>query len=100
MVVTETCGGTMSGYCATGIASSEIRPAIAVTIAMTIASRGRSTKTAEIIAQRRSRVGAGTGDGEDRRPGRNALHALHDHLLAAVEPALDDDVRARPRRRS
>ena len=40
--VTSTCGGTMSGNCATGIFSSEIAPAITITTAITIASRGRS----------------------------------------------------------
>ena len=38
----------MSGYCATGMTNnSESAPAMVVTIAMTIAKRGRSTKIAE-----------------------------------------------------
>ena len=41
VVLTVTCGGTMSGNCATGSAPSAITPAITMTIAMTIASRGR-----------------------------------------------------------
>lgn len=43
----------MSGYCATGMATNEIAPAMVVTIAMTIASRGRSTKIADSMAQLR-----------------------------------------------
>ena len=41
----------MSGNCATGMRSIDSAPAIVITIAMTIARRGRSTKTEEIIAQ-------------------------------------------------
>jgi hypothetical protein len=52
--VTETCGGTMSGYCASGIVQSVSMPAIVVTMAMTMASRGRSTK----MAARHLRAGA------------------------------------------
>ena len=37
---TVTCGGTMSGNCATGICSSASAPAIVMTKAMTIARRG------------------------------------------------------------
>ena len=48
-MVTETCGGTMSGYCASGMTLSEIRPAMVSRSEMTIARRGRSTKTEEII---------------------------------------------------
>ena len=51
MVVTDTWGGTMSGYCATGIARNANAPAIVVTTAMTIARRGRSTKIADNIVQ-------------------------------------------------
>ncbi len=40
----------MSGNCATGMRVSAIRPAMVMTIAMTIASRGRSTKTAQNMA--------------------------------------------------
>src|SRR5215467_1395575 len=46
-VVTETWGGTMSRYWATGITKSASMPAIVVTIAITMASRGRSTKMAD-----------------------------------------------------
>ncbi len=47
--MTWTCGGTMSGYCASGIAKIAIRPASVITIEMTKASRGRSMKMFEII---------------------------------------------------
>ena len=40
----------MSGNCATGMRLSEISPASVMTMAMTTASRGRSIKTAEIMA--------------------------------------------------
>jgi len=39
----------MSGYCASGITNSDRRPAIVVTSAMTMASRGLSTKIADNI---------------------------------------------------
>ena len=39
----------MSGNCATGMRSIASAPASVITIAMTMASRGRSTKTEEII---------------------------------------------------
>ncbi len=63
-----TCGGTMSGNCATGMRSSASTPASVMTIAMTIASRGRSTKTAEIMARLPLRR-AGRRPGWRRRPG-------------------------------
>ena len=47
LVVTETWGGTISGYCAIGMEYSANAPAIVVTIAMTMARRGRSTKIDE-----------------------------------------------------
>src|SRR5690348_7265664 len=50
-VVTDTCGGTISGYCATGITTSDSSPAMVVTMAMTVASRGRSMKIAENMPQ-------------------------------------------------
>ena len=44
-----TCGGTISGNCAIGIAVMAMRPASVMTIEMTKASRGRSMKMPEII---------------------------------------------------
>src|SRR6516164_9912331 len=49
VVVTCTCGGTISGYCASGMTNSDTSPAIEMTRAMTIANRGRSTKIADSI---------------------------------------------------
>src|SRR3954447_21997931 len=82
IVVTCTCGGTMSGYCASGITNSDTRPAIVVTRAMTIASRGRATKIAENIdlapGQRWGRwVGFHLHAGPDR------LESFDDDLFAA-----------------
>ncbi|MGB6468491.1 MAG: hypothetical protein WBF27_20205, partial [Xanthobacteraceae bacterium] len=44
-----TCGGTMSGNCAIGIADMAMMPARVITIAMTMANRGRSMKILENI---------------------------------------------------
>src|SRR5690348_5140731 len=79
VVVTETCGGTMSGYCASGIATSAIAPAITVTMAMTMARRGRSTKIDDSIASasgcRSHRRSLHGGAGPER------AQPLDDHLL-------------------
>src|SRR3954454_5838831 len=92
IVVTETCGGTMSGYCATGIAMKASAPAIVVITAMTIASRGRSTKIADSMGSApvdrlRDRAGA------HGHPGAQTLQPLDDHELAAREALVDDDAR-------
>src|SRR5215218_5548093 len=94
--VTSTCGGTMSGNCATGICSSEIAPAITVTTAMTTARRGRSTKTLEIMALARLRGdGAGGGQVTSRRSrrhdgaGTRPLRALRDDQRSRFEPTVD-----------
>ncbi len=44
-----TCGGTMSGNCAMGIAKIAMTPARVMTMAMTMASRGRSMKMPDNI---------------------------------------------------
>src|SRR5450432_795393 len=97
----------MSGNCATGSAKMAMIPASVMTIAMTKASRGRSTKMAEItsgsapgpggglggLARRATRGAARrlAGDGDDlARP--HLLHAVDDDLLALLDAALDDDV--------
>src|SRR3984893_185433 len=90
MVVTETWGGTISGYCAIGIENSATAPAMVVTMAMTIASRGRSTNMAESIGLApcqscRQRVRP------YRHAGPDALQSLHDDLLAPGEALIDDD---------
>src|SRR4051794_12421146 len=91
VVVTETCGGTMSGDCATGVTKMDRMPAIAVTIAMTAASRGRSTKTLESTGSapaccRRNRTRG------DRGARAQAFHSLYDHLFAAGETAIENRV--------
>src|SRR6476661_848426 len=88
----------MSGNCATGMRRIDSTPASVIRMAMTIASRGRSTKTAEIMsACRRPRRGwrrcGRTGRHGD--PGANFLDALqHDHV-AVVEAAHDHRSRGR-----
>src|ERR1700751_3565393 len=75
------------------MAKIETSPAIVVTSAMTIASRGRSTKIAESIglSPAHARV---IGRSPNRRPGPQALDTLDDDLLAPVESRGHDDVRA------
>ena len=80
----------MSGYWATGIARYAKAPAIVVTIAMTIARRGRSTKIAENIAS------APVGRRRQRRRlhrhvAAHSLDPLDDHLFAAGQALLHDD---------
>src|SRR5215469_13406925 len=93
VVETWTCGGTMSGYCASGMINNDKRPAIVVTRAMTIASRGRSTNIADSMAlaaiQRR-----GDRLGLDRRSRSQALDALDDDEFATLETFGDDNVLA------
>src|ERR1700722_16699120 len=88
-----TCGGTMSGNCATGMRNSDRTPASVIRIAMTIARRGRSTKTAEIIRLLSRRLGCGwwwrgraRRDLDSRPDSLNAVH--HDHI-AFVEGRSD-----------
>src|SRR5262249_15624771 len=84
LVVTSTWGGTMSGSCATGIRKSAKSPPSVMTIEMTIASRGRSMNTDEIM------FSAPAGDGRRGR-GRYRcvrpcpLEALHDNLLSLLQ---------------
>src|SRR6476469_5225223 len=92
LVVTETWGGTISGYCAIGIEYSASAPAIVVTMAMTMASRGRSTKTEESIESTpqclRHRACS------HRYSGTDPLQAVHDDLLAAGQARVNHDIRA------
>src|SRR6476659_4949318 len=92
LVVTETWGGTISGYCAIGIEYSANAPAIVVTMAMTMASRGRSTKTEESIESTpqclRHRACS------HRYSGTDPLQAVHDDLLAAGQARVNHDIRA------
>src|SRR5262249_43392643 len=83
----------MSGYCASGMAYSASRPAIVVTIEMTMARRGRSTKMAESIAS------ASADRRLDRvRPHRCARthtrQPLDDDLLTAGEAGVHHDAGA------
>ena len=96
MAVTWTCGGTMSGNCATGMRVNAIRPAIVMTSAMTTASRGRSTKIAEITDYPPAAEGGGlAGPGETTSLGTDALHALGNDQLPFLEPARHDRRRGR-----
>src|ERR1044072_1842116 len=84
VAVTRTCGGTMSGNCATGRAVMASRPAMVMTVETTKASRGRRMNSDESVMALPlglSRVGW--------RQGRRHRHALADALLA-----LDDDLLA------
>src|ERR1700761_4255276 len=49
LAVTVTWGGTMSGNCDRGMRCNASKPASVISTARTMASLGRSTKTAEII---------------------------------------------------
>src|SRR6266851_3379564 len=97
----------MSGNCATGMRVSAIAPAMVMTMAMTMARRGRVMKTPEIMARsssagarrRRGRAAGGRawragcrrldagGAGRDRLSRAHALDALDDDALAFAEPA-------------
>src|SRR5215831_13238006 len=92
LVVTETWGGTMSGYCAIGIEYSASAPAIVVTMAMTMASRGRSTKTEESIELTSDRLRHRAC--AHRCSGTDSLQPVHDDLLAAGQPRVNHDIRA------
>src|SRR6478752_7846863 len=81
----------ISGYCATGIAKSESRPAIVVTSAMTMARRGLSTKT-EVNIGSAPAGRRGHGRGEDRRSRPEILQPLDDDLLVAGQTLFDDDI--------
>src|SRR5438876_7664778 len=94
----------MSGNCATGIAEMAMIPARVMTIAMTKARRGRSTKMADIMrsASSAGRDLAGLTGGVPRglpgdlndlaRP--HLLHTVDDDLIALLDAVLDDDVGA------
>src|SRR5882672_2598770 len=93
-VVTETCGGTISGNCATGIWKIASRPARVMTIETTNARRGRSMKTPDIMA-----AGLAADPGRhDRllhdlaRP--HLLDAVDDHVLAFAHARCHHDVGA------
>src|SRR5438046_1029793 len=88
--MTVTCGGTMSGNCATGSRVMAMRPASVMTIEMTKASRGRSTQTSAITALRP--LVARQHRDRDSLPHPRLLHPVDDDLLALLQPIGDDDV--------
>src|SRR5262245_4951738 len=92
LVVTETCGGTISGYCAIGIEYSASAPAIVVTMAMTMESRGRSTKTEDSIELTSDRLRHRACS--HRCSGTDPLQPVHDDLLAAGQARVNHNVRA------
>src|SRR5690348_3092539 len=78
----------MSGNCATGMTAMAISPASVMTMEMTKASRGRSTKRAEITGS--------SPFGDDRAlhrlAGPHLLDAVDDDRLAFLQARLDDDI--------
>src|SRR3954453_9500620 len=82
----------MSGNCAIGIVSIDSSPAIAVTTAMTMARRGRSTKIAENMRLSAQRLF--DGHRFDRSTGAQALSAANHDQLAAGEALRNDNRRA------
>src|SRR6476660_5924967 len=79
----------MFGNCAIGIARSDTSPAIAVTSAMTTASRGRSTKMDENIASAADRLFSRYSQHGQSRP--QTLQASRGDQFATIEPFGDDD---------
>src|SRR5712692_160647 len=67
-----------------------INPARVMTIEMTKASRGRSTKMAEITGS--PSLGRACRRGLHHLARPHFLHAVDDDLLAFLEPGLDDDI--------
>src|SRR4051812_47297482 len=83
----------MSGYCATGMVNSARAPAIDVTIAITIAKRGRSTKIADSMASDPAcRLADRVRPNGD--PGPDPLQAVDDDQFAAGQALVDDGIRS------
>src|SRR5689334_713255 len=80
----------MSGNCATGITAMAISPARVMTMETTNASRGRSTKVAEITGS--SPLGGTHRRGLHRLARPHLLHAVDDDVLAFLESRLDDHI--------
>src|SRR5689334_6132955 len=78
------CGGMMSGNCATGSALIATSPPRTVTMAITIATIGRSIKTREIIALQchEPRI--------DRHTRPDLLRSFDHHALAGFQAIVDD----------
>jgi hypothetical protein len=102
-------GGAMSGYCSMGSVNMPPSPASMMTIAMTQAKMGRSTKMREIIgasAGRLTGARAAAGLAPTRRAGRRPRRAcrhrphgvagldpqqpLRDHAVSGIEPGGDE----------
>src|SRR6516164_3613595 len=82
VVVTWTWGGTMSGYCASGMTNSDTSPAIVVIKAITMANRGRSTKIADSIGLASTECGR-YWCSPDRHSGPQRFEALDDDQFVA-----------------
>src|SRR6516225_2228834 len=82
VVVTCTWGGTISGYCASGMTNSDTSPAIVVIKAMTMANRGRSTKIADSIGSASVKCGRYRCR-PYRHSGPQRFEALNDDKLVA-----------------
>src|SRR6516164_10655580 len=89
VVVTCTCGGTISGYCASGMTNSDTSPAIVVIKAMTMANRGRSTKIADSIGSASAERG-GYRCSAYRHSGPQRFEALDNDKLVAQQAFGDD----------
>src|SRR6516164_2167168 len=89
VVVTCTWGGTMSGYCASGMTNSDTSPAIVVIKAMTMANRGRSTKIADSIGLASVECGRYRCS-LYRHSGSQRLETLDDHQLVTRQTLGDD----------
>ena len=81
----------MSGNCDNGMRSNDSTPAIVNRKAITIASLGRSTKTAEIMLRLARSLGCGRWwagrSGTDLNAWANALDAVGDDHFAVFQPA-------------
>src|SRR4029077_12382709 len=75
---------------AIGIEIRANAPAIVVTMAITIASRGRSTNTDDNTGQLRSACRSHRARSH-RRAGSNTLQALNDYQFASCQARIDDD---------
>ena len=90
--MTETCGGTISGYCATGITSSD-------SSAGDRRDDGDDDRQPRPVDEDRGEhrlssgsSGGGAGLACTGMPGRSALQPLDDDLLAARQALVDDHV--------
>src|SRR5258708_2057857 len=89
VAVPSSCGGTISGYCATGKARIDTSPTKTVMIAITIATIGRLMKNLDMallaVSGHRERLG------RDESAVLHELGAFDGDALAASESRGDDD---------